>query len=90
MGHRINERNTGSWSLNSEPKHVSKKDKKVSRSFTESEIRLFQYLIGQIETDVRLDASDLDEQVYRDTGNILVQFSRDDISDFRSLINKFQ
>ncbi len=90
MAHRINERNIGNYTLDGELKIRRTKPKKVSRSFTENEIRLFEYLLGQIENDITLDSSDCNEQVYRDSGNILVQFSRDDISEFRSLINKFQ
>ena len=90
MAHRINERNIGNYTLDGELKIRRTKPKKVSRSFTENEIRLFEYLLGQIKKEIALDSSDCNEQVYRDTGNILVQFSRDDISDFRSLINKFQ
>ena len=90
MAHRINERNIGNYTLDGELKIRRTKYKKISRSFTENEIRLFEYLLGQIEIDIHLDTSDYDDQVYRDSGNILIQFSRDDISDFRSLINKFQ
>lgn len=90
MAHRINERNIGNYTLDGELKIRRTKPKKVSRSFSENEIRLFEYLLGQIENDIHLDTSDFDDQVYRDSGNILIQFSRDDISDFRSLINKFQ
>ena len=89
MGYRINERNTGNWSLDSEPKHVRTKPKKVSRSFTESEIEMFQYFMSQIADNISLDASERDNQVYRDNGEILIQFSRDRIEDFRSLLNKF-
>jgi hypothetical protein len=89
MAHRINERNTGNWSLESEPK-ARKRISKTTRSFTDNEIVLFEYLLGQIESDLVLNSDDINEQVYRDTGNILVQFSRDDIEDFRSLINKFK
>jgi chaperonin cofactor prefoldin len=89
MGHRINERNTGHWSLDSEPKHVKTKPKKVSRSFTESEIEMFEYFMNRIVDNIKLIAEDLDNQVYRDNGNILIQFSRDRIEDVRSLLNKF-
>ena len=89
MAHRINERNTGHWSLDGEPKHIITKPKKVSRSFTEKEITMFNYLMNQISENIRLDASDMDEQVYRDNGNILIQFSRDNIEEFRSLLEKF-
>ena len=87
---RINERNTGHWSLDGEPKQVRTKPKKVSRSFTESEIEMFNYFMNKIVDNVQLDASDLDNQVYRDNGDILIQFSRDRIEDVRSLLNKFQ
>ena len=89
MKYVINERNAGNWSINSEPKHISKPIKKISRSFTESEIEMFNYLINQITDNIELDASDLDNQVFRDNGNILIQFSRDRMDEVRSLINKF-
>ena len=89
MARRINERNTGNWSLESEPK-TRKRISKTTRSFTENEIVLFEYLLGQIQSDLVLNSDDIKEQVYRDTGNILVQFRRDDIDDFRILINKFK
>ena len=66
------------------------KTKKISRSFTESEIEMFNYLINKIADNVQLDASDVDDQVYRDNGDILIQFSRDRIEDLRSLLTKFQ
>ncbi len=90
MAHRINERNTGDWSLNSEPKHVSKKAKKVSRSFTQDEIEMYNYFMNRIVDNIELNAEDLDNQVYRDNGDILIQFSRDRIEDVRSLLTKFQ
>jgi hypothetical protein len=90
MRHRINERNIGRWSLDSEPKNVRTKSKKVSRSFTESEIELFNYFMSKIVDNIQLDASDLDNQVFHDNGDILIQFSRDRIEDVRSLLNKFQ
>jgi len=89
MGYRINERNTGNWSLDSEPKNIRVKPKKVTRSFSEGEIELFNYFINQIADNVELDSSDRDNQVYRDNGDILIQFSRDRIEDLRSLLNKF-
>lgn len=90
MGHRINERNAGYWSLNSEPKHVKIKPKKVSRTFTEGEIEMFNYFINKIVDNIKLDATDLNNQVYRDNGDILLQFSRDRIEDVRALLTKFQ
>jgi hypothetical protein len=90
MGYRINERNIGHWSLNSEQKKSRFKVKKTSRSFTENEIEMFNYLLNKIADNIKLDATDLDEQVFRDNGDIVIQFSRDRIEDFRSLLNKFQ
>jgi len=89
MGYRINERNCGDWSIDSEPKQRTKPKKVIRRSFTESEIEMFQYFMSQIADNISLDASDIDNQVYRDNGEILIQFSRDRIEDFRSLLNKF-
>ena len=88
MAYRINERNTGDYTLKGELKR-SNKEKKVSRTFTDKEITMFNYLMNQISENIRLDASDMDEQVYRDNGNILIQFSRDNIEEFRSLLEKF-
>lgn len=90
MGHRINERNTGNWSLDGEPKNVRVKGKKVSRSFTQGEIEMFEYFMNRIVDNIELNAEDLDNQVYRDNGDILIQFSRDRIEDVRSLLTKFQ
>ena len=89
MAHRINERNIGNWSLDGEPKHLSKKAKKVSRSFTQDEIEMYNYFMNKIVDNIQLDASDLDNQVYRDNGDVLIQFSRDRIEDVRSLLTKF-
>ena len=88
MVHRINERNIGNYTLEGELKKRTK-PKKVSRSFTESEIEMFNYFMNRIADNVQLDASDLDNQVYRDNGDILIQFSRDRMEDVRSLLTKF-
>ena len=88
MAHRINERNIGNYTLEGELKKRTK-PKKVSRSFTESEIEMFNYFMNRIADNVQLDASDLDNQVYRDNGDILIQFSRDRMEDVRSLLTKF-
>jgi len=88
MGYRINERNSGYWSLDSEPKHTTKKSKKITRSFTEHEFEILKYFVNQIADNLELDATDKNNQVYRDNGNILIQFSRDDINDVRSLLEK--
>lgn len=86
---RVNERNTGHWTLDSGLKNVRTKPKKVSRSFTETEIEMFNYFMNKIADNIQLDASDMDNQVYRDNGDILIQFSRDRIEDVRSLLSKF-
>ena len=46
--------------------------------------------MNKIADNIQLDASDMDNQVYRDNGNILIQFSRDRIEDLHSLLSKFQ
>lgn len=89
MGYRINERNAGHWTLDGEPKTRGTKHKKVSRSFTLKEIEMFQYLIEEINKNIYLDVSDRENQVYRDRGNIKIEFSRDDVREFRSLLDKF-
>ncbi len=90
MKHRINERNTGNWSLDGEPKNVRTKTKKVSRSFTQEEIEMYNYFMNRIVDNIELNAEDLDNQVYRNNGDILIQFSRDRMEDVRSLLTKFQ
>lgn len=89
MAHRINERNTGDYTLEGVLKKRSNKEKRVSRTFTEKEVIMFNYLMNQVSENIRLDSSDMDEQVYRDNGNILIQFSRDNMEEFRSLLEKF-
>ena len=89
MAHRINERNTGNWTLNGEPKNVNRV-KKVSRSFTESEVKMFNYLMGQIINNIELDVDNFEEQKFVDNGNIVISFSRDYIDDLRSLVEKFK
>ena len=86
---RINERNTGYLTLDGELKVRRTKAKKVSRSFSESEIEMYNYFINAIVDNVQLDASDLSNQVYRNNGQILIQFNRDSIEVVRSLLNKF-
>lgn len=90
MGYRINERNVGHWTIEGEPKKRKIFPKKVSRSFTAEEIRMFEYILCQVSDDIKLDASDINDQVFRDQGNILIQFSRDDMDQFRSLQEKFK
>lgn len=90
MGYRINERNAGHWSLDSEPKHITKKSKKINRSFTEHEFEILRYFVIQIANNLELDATDKNNQVYHDNGNILIQFSRDDINDVWSLLEKLK
>ena len=51
---------------------------------------MFNYFMNKIADNIQLDASDMDDQVYRDNGDILIQFSRDRIEDVRSLLTKFQ
>ncbi len=86
---RINERNTGEWSVGSNPKKRSTKPKKVSRSFTPDEVEMFEYIMNKVVDNVELDASDKSNQVYRDNGNILIQFDRERMEDLRSLLAKF-
>jgi hypothetical protein len=57
MAHRINERNTGHWSLDGEPKHVKPKRKKVTRTFSEGEISFSHKMVksgGKHAHDIRV------------------------------------
>lgn len=64
--------------------NTAKKTKKISRSFTKSEIEMFKYLIEKISDNLKLE-----DEVYRDNGDILIQFDADRIKDLYSLLNKF-
>lgn len=90
MKYRINERNIGHWSIDGEPKKFRLKEKKISKSFSKGEIEMFEYFMNRIVDNIKLDADDKDNQVFRDNGNILIQFSRDRIEEVQSLLNKFK
>ena len=64
--------------LDSEPVH----------SLTNEELTMMRYFMNQVVNNIKLDASDMDDQVFRDNGNILIQFSRDRMEDVRSLMDK--
>ena len=49
---------------------------------------MMRYFVNQVVNNIELDASDMDDQVFRDNGNILIQFSRDRMEEVRSLIDK--
>lgn len=87
MSHRINERNTGSYTLEGELK--KRPAKKVTKSFTESEVNMLQYLLNKVSDNILLDASDLDNQYFHDNGDIVISFPRERVEDLRSLIEKF-
>lgn len=89
MGYRLNERNSGNWSLDGEPKNVRPKVKKVTRSFSQSEIDMFNYLMDKIIHNISLDCSDIQNQVFKLCPNAGIEFSRDYIQDVRSLHTKF-
>ena len=84
---RINERNIGEYKIDG----IMKKRttcKKIIISLTNEELTMMRYFMNQVLSNIELDASDMDDQVYRDNGNILIQFSRDRMEDVRSLIDK--
>ena len=62
--------------------------KKTTISLTNEELTMMRYFMNQVLSNIELDASDMDDQVYRDNGNILIQFSRDRMEDVRSLMDK--
>ena len=62
--------------------------KKTTISLTNEELTMARYFMNQVINNIELDASDMDDQVYRDNGNILIQFSRDRMEDVRSLMDK--
>ena len=64
------------------------KAKRTNISLTNEELTMMRYFLSQVFSNIELDASDMDDQVYRDNGNILIQFSRDRMEDVRSLIDK--
>ena len=89
MRGRLNERNTGGWSINSEPKHLIGIPKKISKSFSSSEIEMMQYLLKQVAESLVLDSSDLNNQFFTDNGNLHVRFDREKIEDIWTLVAKF-
>ena len=84
---RINERNIGEYKIDGSMKKRTT-CKKTIISLTNEELTMIRYFLNQVLSNIELDASDMDDQVYRDNGNILIQFSRDRIEDVRSLIDK--
>ena len=83
----INERNIGEYKINGSIKKRTT-PKKTTISLTNEELTMMRYFMNQVLSNIELDASDMDNQVYRDNGNILVQFSRDRMEEVRSLIDK--
>ena len=84
---RINERNIGEYKIDGSMKKRTT-CKKTIISLTNEELTMIRYFMNQVVNNIKLDASDMDDQVYRDNGNILIQFSRDRMEDVRSLIDK--
>jgi hypothetical protein len=89
MGYRYNERNIGSYTLDGEIKRRSLKRTRVSRSFSEDEMRMAHYLLNQVADNIVLDSSDRNDQFFHDNGNILIKFDRLEIESLRSLLTKF-
>lgn len=89
MGYRINERNIGSVTLNGELKRrIRPKGRKLTLSY--EELQMAYYLLRQVSDNIELDATDMDNQVFRDNGNILIQFDRLDIQHLNTLIEKLK
>ena len=84
---RINERNIGEYRIDGSTKKRTT-PKKITISLTNEELTIMKYFINQVVNNIELDASDMDDQVYRDNGDILIQFSRDKMEDVRSLMDK--
>ena len=84
---RINERNIGEYKIDGSIKKRTT-CKKITFSLTNEELTMMRYFMHQVVNNIELDASDMDDQVFRDNGNILIQFSRDRMEEVRSLIDK--
>ena len=84
---RINERNIGEYKIDGSMKKRTT-CKKTTISLTIEELTMMRYFMNQVVNNIELDASDMDDQVFRDNGNILIQFSRDRIEEVISLIDK--
>lgn len=89
MGHRYNERNIGSYTLDGELKQRPSKRSKVSRSFSDDEMKMAHYLLNQVADNIVLDSTDRNDQFFHDNGNILIKFDRLEIESLRSLLTKF-
>lgn len=83
---RINERNTGNWSNDSEPK-TRNKTKRFTRSFTAEELELASYLLDRVSKTLTLEDY-YGVQVFKDNGDFLCQFDRLRINDFWNLQKK--
>ena len=84
---RINERNMGDYKIDGSFKKRTSPKKNII-SLTNEELTMARYFMNQVINNIELDASDMDDQVYRDNGNVLIQFSRDRMDDVRSLMDK--
>ena len=84
---RINERNICEYKIDGSMKKRTT-CKKRTISLTNEELTMMRYFMNQVVNNIELDASDMDDQVFRDNGSILIQFSRDRIEEVRSLIDK--
>ena len=89
MAHRINERNTGNWTLDGEPKRRRERTKKINRSFNKSEVEMIWFLLNKVADNVVLETDSEGNQNFIDNGNILVMFERERMDDLRSLLEKF-
>jgi len=83
---RINERNTGDWSIDSEPKKRTKIFT-ASIKLTQSEIDLMKYILRQVAKCVKLSEID-GKQFFTDNSDFICQFERERIEDLWSIQNK--
>ena len=84
---RVNERNMGDYKIDGSLKKRTSPKKNII-SLTNEELTMMRYFMNQVLSNIELDASDMDDQVYRDNGNILIQFSRDRMEDVIILMDK--
>lgn len=80
MGHRINERNSGNWSIESEPK------KRKSKKLNQDEQNLVNEILGKV-----FNCMDYDKQLeaYVDGGNFVLQLSKDQMQKLADIIRNF-
>lgn len=80
MSHRINERNSGNWSIDGEPK------KRKSKKLNPDEQYLANEILGKVFTCMDYDK---ELEAYTDGGNFILSLSKEEMETLAGIIRKF-